>query len=71
MAMVQSLSRVVPSLQERWMPPVISAHAAGMERFDARSVLRTGFISTLQIGEIASYVLPHILLLFNEFAQAV
>jgi hypothetical protein len=47
MAMVQSLSRVVPSLQERWMPPVIRAHAAGMERFDARSVLRTGFISTL------------------------
>jgi hypothetical protein len=45
--MVQSLSRVVPSLQERWMPPVIRAHAAGMERFDARSVLRTGFISTL------------------------
>jgi len=47
MAMVQSLNRVVPSLQEEWMPPVIRAHAAGMEPLDARSVLRTGFISTL------------------------
>ena len=40
-------ARTVTPLARPWRPPVNRARAAGMERPDARSVLRTGFISTL------------------------
>jgi hypothetical protein len=38
---------VTSHLSSPWKPAVIHACAAGMERADTRSVLRTGFISTL------------------------
>ncbi len=45
---------------------MIRAHAAGMERPDARSVLRTGFISTLHPSQGAAELQLELLNLNND-----